>query len=558
MWCLTVSCTLWHQKAAWKAGHKKECVQNKTACVKAKTTCVDSKARLAAAMLEMAGLTEGERQLKARLSKLDKKRDSLGVLCLEPEALALAKRLLEGDPETTGWILNLLGLCHYRTGGFARGCELHAEHLAIWEALGDRAHAAAACGNLGICYFGMGEYAQACTLHEQECALCEALEDRAGFAAACGNLGLCYYRIGDYARARGLHEQARAQFEELGDRAGVARACNGLGSCYDSTGDYVRARELHEQHRAISKALGDRAGVAAACGNLANCHAGMGDYVQARALHEKDRAICEALGDRDGVAGAFGNLGVCCLKTGDYAGAIACFTEKYNIARQLESATHQATAALYLGVAHRLEVRAKVRGLAAGAAAELPGPHACTSASRDAGAAELPGPHACTPAGRDAGAAELRGPHVLTAVYGGAGVQEAESWLQTVLNMGHKIALSHLACLAFDTGDEHKALAHLQDYCSWCAESGRNWCTGCGQQRGSDAPMLTCGGCRVARFCSAEHQRMASRDASRGGCLVLGRHKDVCGLLGMWRQQVLKQGNSPNVLREELLAFLQG
>ena len=30
--------------------------------------------------------------------------------------------------------------------------------------------------------------------------------------------------------------------------------------------------------------------------------------------------------------------------------------------------------------------------------------------------------------------------------------------------------------------------------------------------------ILTCG-CRVARFCSAEHQKMALRDASRGGCL---------------------------------------
>lgn len=136
-------------------------------------------------------------------------------------------------------------------------------------------------------------------------------------------------------------------------------------------------------------------------------------------------------------------------------------------------------------------------------------------------------------------------------------MQEAESWLQTVLNMGHKIALLHLACLAFDTGDEHKALEHLQDYCSWCAESGRNWCNGCGQKRGSDAQMLTCGGCRVARFCNAEHQRMASRHVCRGGNLLYGRHKDVCGLLGAWRQRVLKEGDSPDVLRAKLLAFLR-
>ena len=71
--------------------------------------------------------------------------------------------------------------------------------------------------------------------------------------------------------------------------------------------------------------------------------------------------------------------------------------------------------------------------------------------------------------------------------------------------------------------------------------------------------MLTCGGCRVARFCSADHQKMASKSVASGGSLSLsvqGRHKDVCGVLGKWRQQVVKDGMSPDVLRADLLAFL--
>ena len=36
-----------------------------------------------------------------------------------------------------------------------------------------------------------------------------------------------------------------------------------------------------------------------------------------------------------------------------------------------------------------------------------------------------------------------------------------------------------------------------------------------------------------------------------------GRHKDVCGVLGKWRQQVVKDGMSPDVLRADLLAFLR-
>ena len=69
--------------------------------------------------------------------------------------------------------------------------------------------------------------------------------------------------------------------------------------------------------------------------------------------------------------------------------------------------------------------------------------------------------------------------------------------------------------------------------------------------------MLTCGGCRVARFCSADHQKMASKNVASGGGLLHCRHKDVCGVLGKWRQQVVKDGISPDSCRSDLLAFLQ-
>ena len=136
-------------------------------------------------------------------------------------------------------------------------------------------------------------------------------------------------------------------------------------------------------------------------------------------------------------------------------------------------------------------------------------------------------------------------------------MNEAEKWLQTALDLGRTAARLHLAHLVFDTGPEDTALAHLQDYLSWCVARGRNWCAGCNQTRGEDAQMLTCGGCRVARFCSADHQKMASKSVASGGCLLEGRHKDVCGVLGKWRQQVVKDGMSPDVLRADLLAFLR-
>ena len=39
--------------------------------------------------------------------------------------------------------------------------------------------------------------------------------------------------------------------------------------------------------------------------------------------------------------------------------------------------------------------------------------------------------------------------------------------------------------------------------------------------------------------------------------MLEARHKDVCGVLGKWRQQVVKDGMSPDALRPVLLAFLR-
>jgi len=66
--------------------------------------------------------------------------------------------------------------------------------------------------------------------------------------------------------------------------------------------------------------------------------------------------------------------------------------------------------------------------------------------------------------------------------------------------------------------------------------------------------MLTCSGCRVARFCSADHQKMASKKAALGGNLTTGRHKDICGVLGKWRE-VVKDGVAPDSCTADLVAF---
>jgi hypothetical protein len=68
--------------------------------------------------------------------------------------------------------------------------------------------------------------------------------------------------------------------------------------------------------------------------------------------------------------------------------------------------------------------------------------------------------------------------------------------------------------------------------------------------------MLTCSGCRVARFFSADHQKMASKKAALSGSLLTARHKDICRVLSKWCE-VVKVGVAPDSCTAGLVAFLQ-
>ena len=135
-------------------------------------------------------------------------------------------------------------------------------------------------------------------------------------------------------------------------------------------------------------------------------------------------------------------------------------------------------------------------------------------------------------------------------------MREAARWLQAAFDGGEGFARLHLAHLTFEAGQEDAALAHLKEHLSCVVQGGRDICSGCWQTRGEDTPMLTCSGCHVARFCSADHQKMASKKATLGGSLTMGRHKDICRVLSKWRE-VLKDVVSPDSCTADLVAFLQ-
>ena len=84
---------------------------------------------------------------------------------------------------------------------------------------------------------------------------------------------------------------------------------------------------------------------------------------------------------------------------------------------------------------------------------------------------------------------------------------EARQWLTTALDRStvtrvlttEPDATLNLSCLAFFTSQEAEALKHLHAHLDLCVKKARDSCAGCWQRRGEEAPMSTCSGCKVAR-----------------------------------------------------------
>jgi hypothetical protein len=265
------------------------------------------------------------------------------------------------------------------------------------------------------------------------------------------------------------------------------------------------AMKYHTQYLAMMKEVGDRAGEALAYGKLGKCHLSLSENMQALKHYQAYYDTAEAL--KLGHPGSLMpeldslELGAWRLEGGDAMD------------------TAMAHAALGMGVAL---ARTKTSG-------SLQAPGASTSQLSQPAREWLETSR----------------------------VNVAEKRLQTALDWGDKRSLLHLAYLAFNSKEhEEEALGHLKKYLSWIVERGRTLCNGCGQRRGEDAPMLTCSGCRVVRFCNKEHQKMASQSVASGGNIFRERHKDICGVLGQWRQ-VASGSASPDSCTPELLAFLK-
>ena len=136
----------------------------------------------------------------------------------------------------------------------------------------------------------------------------------------------------------------------------------------------------HAQQLAIAKEVGDRAGEGAGYGNLGCAYESQGDFSRAIMYHAQHLAIAKEVGDRAGEGKAYANLGSCHMHLIKYVKAVACFKAQHALAMSLKLAHGQSDAALNMGVALTLRVRA-ARQSPATDVDEAPGPPSHSSAS---------------------------------------------------------------------------------------------------------------------------------------------------------------------------------
>lgn len=98
------------------------------------------------------------------------------------------------------------------------------------------------------------------------------------------------------------------------------------------------------------------------------------------------------------------------------------------------------------------------------------------------------------------------------------------------------VSSMYLAYLnGFACADDHAtAIDYLKKFLDRKLEKSKLECTGCLQKRGEDAKLLTCSGCKVAKFCSVDHQALASK-RNHPNTSHMPPHKDLCPLLRHWK-----------------------
>jgi len=143
-------------------------------------------------------------------------------------------------PELAAETLNLLGGMAYRQGDVDTSTQLVRESLAIYQAYGNRAGAAAAYANLGVLSANRQNIDAAYDFFALSLGLREALGDSLGIAISCNNLG-------QLERNRGHFAEAVTQLARAAEKARYAEAAPLLAQCLANLGQAYTLQGQHAQ-----------------------------------------------------------------------------------------------------------------------------------------------------------------------------------------------------------------------------------------------------------------------------------------------------------------------
>jgi predicted ATPase/DNA-binding SARP family transcriptional activator len=188
------------------------------------------------------------------------------------------------------------------------------ESLAIRRELGDPRVIAEALSCLAEIHRQEHDLPAACVLIEEGLTLWRALDDRAQIHSALGDLGYLTFRQGDMDRARCLIEESLAVAQELDDRVGIAWAITRLGYVAHMQEDYPAARTFFEQSLPLWRELEVNNGLVETLFHLAHLRQQEGDYTGAYAMIEEMGAVMRE-GNSD-ATGSFGLLGLAAAELG--------------------------------------------------------------------------------------------------------------------------------------------------------------------------------------------------------------------------------------------------
>ena len=218
------------QVAAWKAGHKQECMVIQEGGTETGGAAAQHSA-LADLLRTRRTLTGRQKQVIGKMVELGLTRREDEIIDMAEEGLVVADELRSTRPELAADIYRMIGQSYSECCDYLKAIMLLERARAMAGEVGDRVLKGNACNSLGECHLLQGDHEKAITVLEEARAIAAELNYRENEGATCSNLGRCYGALKQYDKAIELFEQSLDIHEELDNKPGAAIARASLGHC---------------------------------------------------------------------------------------------------------------------------------------------------------------------------------------------------------------------------------------------------------------------------------------------------------------------------------------